>query len=90
MSCCFRCNLDSCLVYASLETVLAQLCATGDVNIPSYSRHCAAKHGLALSGVDPYVFIHDVLATAADRGQLHSILQADAKISSNGSLSIPF
>jgi 7-keto-8-aminopelargonate synthetase-like enzyme len=85
----FRVGLDSCLLYATLESMLAQICFRGDVNIASYSRHLSTVHGLTLTSADLYVYLHDLLAEAADCGHLHSVLQSDATMNSNGSLSIP-
>lgn len=81
--------LDACLVYAIVETMLAQLLATGDVNIVSFARHVASRHGLTLSDEQMLIFVHDLLAEGVERGRLHSILHANATISSNGSLHQP-
>ncbi len=79
--------MDACLVYAILETCLAQLSASGDVNIPSYSRHVASRQQLALSSVEQYVYVHDALAHAAEAGMLHSIGHFDDAV--NGSMAVP-
>ncbi|TRY71536.1 hypothetical protein TCAL_12498, partial [Tigriopus californicus] len=84
-----RNGLDSCLVYAKLHTMLDQIQARGEVNIPCYSRHLSSVNDVALSSVDQFIYVHDVLAEAVEYGQLHSILQANASMNSNGSLSMP-
>ncbi len=89
-----RVGLDSCLVYMTLETMLAQICYRGDTNIASYSRHLSACHGLALSTADLYVYLHDLLAEAVEAGALHSVLQSVGRGAAsiefmNGSLELP-
>ena len=64
--------MDSCLVYATLESCLAQSWSRGEVNAAAYARHCAERHGLALSSVAHYVYVHDALADAAEAGALRS------------------
>ncbi len=65
--------MDSCLVYAALESCLAQLSHRGELNAGSFARHCAARHALALSSVEQHVYVHDVLAEAAEFGALVAV-----------------
>ncbi len=44
----------------------------GELNAGSYARHCAERHGLALSSVAHYVYVHDALAEAAELGALRA------------------
>ena len=63
-----RAALDAALFYASLDSVLAQMRATGDANLAHYSRTVASEHGLVLSSVEMYMGLHDILAAAIQAG----------------------
>jgi hypothetical protein len=77
-------------MYAILESMLGQICIRGDVNIASYSWLLPAVHGLTLTSADLYVYLHDLLAEAANCGHIHSVQQSDATINSKGSLLMPY
>ena len=82
-----RAGLDSCLIYSSLESNLAQAHERGDINLTSYARHVAVRSGLALSSVEQHIFLHDVLAEAVEYGQMHAVIvTANGLADSNGSL----
>ena len=85
----FRSGLDPCLIYATLHSVLDQVAARGDANVPHYARHISTHNDVALSDVNGYVYLHEVLAEGAECGMLHSVLHASATMYSNGSLSEP-
>jgi hypothetical protein len=52
----FRNGLDSCLLYATFETMLEQIRCRREVNVSGFSRHLASTHDLALSSVDQVKF----------------------------------
>ena len=66
--CCSSSGTDASLFYVSLDAVLGQIRATGDANLAHYSRTVASTNGLALSSVDMYAGLHDMLAVAIQTG----------------------
>lgn len=48
----FRNGLDSCLLFATFETMLEQLACRKEVNVSNYSKHVAKTHDLALNSVE--------------------------------------
>jgi len=70
-----RSGVDPCLLFATFETMLSQLRASGEINISSYSKHLSSRHDLALSSVDQYIYAHDTLAAAIECGHLHGVIQ---------------
>ena len=50
-----RNGLDSCLLYATFETMLDELRCRREINVSNYSRHLATTHDLALSSVDQVI-----------------------------------
>ena len=80
-------GLDPCLLYCTLESLLGQISSRGDLNVASLQRHHAAVSGVALASADAYVYAHDVMAAAAEYGQLHSVLQPGDAV--HGSMSMP-
>ena len=55
--------------------MLSQLRSSGEINISSYSKHLSARHDLALSSTDQYIYEHDTLAAAIECGHLHGVIQ---------------
>lgn len=70
-----RMGIDPCLVFATFETMLAQLRSSGEINISSYAKHLSAVQDLALTSVDQFIYTHDTLAAAIECGHLHGVIQ---------------
>ncbi len=68
------------MLYATLESCLAQASARGELNAASYARHASERHGLALSSVAHYVYAHDSLAEAAEFGALRTVGAAQVRM----------
>jgi len=61
-------DVDPALYYVTIDSVLAQMRSTGDVNPGHYSRTIAQAHGLTLSCPEVYMGLHDALAVAIQGG----------------------